>query len=486
MVAMAAVQNVWADSKSTILKKDVVVEKVGDKCLVFMQLDMNGVTLKSNQQLFVTPWIETADGNRSVMLPTVVLSGRNMHYVYERSGRTKATNKTNYNIIDEMLCKNGVVYDYQQTAPFESWMLNDDAVVTVNIDTCGCGRNLNPGQLAQRSLDLSPLKHMLVMPYPTPIAETPKIITHHGKARVEFEVDKFQLHEDIYSYTHKVTKRKHVIDNRAELKVIDDSIRYALSNPNVEIDLINLCGYASPESSYLHNDFLATNRSRALAEYIAKRYNLPQDRCTYNAVPENWAGFREQVVAAQDITEQQRRDLLELIDRPTYGPSDYDVKEKELSSGAKFASLYKSMIHPDWFPKLRYTDFVIQTRLKPLTVEQLHGILQTSPELLSLSQIYIVANDTEHGSAEFHEAMRVALKYYPEDPTANCNAAALAIEDKDYDKAADYLKKAGDSDEANVLRGIVEVKNGNYDKAREYFLKAGNSPEAQRNLNFIK
>lgn len=475
-----------ADNNPTV-QRNVIIDKVGNSCLVSMQVDPNALKMKANHQMFITPYLESGDGKHTVMLPSVVLSGRNMHYQYLRTGKTKATGKTRYDIVSEILCNGKAdTYSYNESVPMEPWMYDDDTALRINVDTCGCGRNLGSDAGTPIPANLNPLNRMMVLPFPTPVAEIPKIVYHHGKARVEFEVDKFELHEDVYSYVHKSTKREHVIDNRAELKLIVDSIDYALSDPNVEIDLINLCGYASPESPYLHNDYLATNRSRALVEYIAKRYHLPQDRCTYNAVPENWAGFREQTLAATTITEQERQDLLALIDRPAYGPMDYDEKERELINGAKYAKLYREQIHPDWFPKLRYTDFVIQTRLKPLTTEQLHEVLAKNPELLSLNQIYTVAADCVHGSDEFQKAMAAALKYYPEDATANCNAAALAVEHKDYEAAAKYLQKADDSDGANVLRGIVEVSRHNYDKALEYFRKAENCPEAKRNIQLLK
>lgn len=470
-----------------ITSRDVTLSTSGDYLVVNMNLMLDQLTLKRNHQVFVTPFIENPQSKESIMLPTYVFSGRNMHYVYLRNGNTKASGKTKYNIVREMYARKRQTepVGYTQRVPLERWMLDDDAELRLSFDTCGCGRAIGESSLRQ-PLELNPLNRLLVVPFPRPVPEVPKITYHHGKARVEFEVDKFELHEEVYTYTHKVTKRRHVIDNRGELKVIDDSIHYALSDPNVEIDLIKLCGYASPESPYLHNDYLATNRSRALAEYIAKRYSLPQERCTFDAVPENWAGFREQVLTATTITEQQRQDLLSLIDRPAYGPTDYDDKETELITGKKFARLYTEQIHPDWFPKLRYTDFVIQTRLKSMTTEQLHEVLAKTPELLSLNQIYTVAADCEHGSDEFKRAMAAALEFYPEDQTANCNAAAMAVEQKDYALAEKYLQKAGDTDEANVLRGIVEVSKLNFDQAREFFRKAKNCPEAQRNLQLMK
>ncbi|MBQ0048967.1 MAG: DUF3868 domain-containing protein [Bacteroidales bacterium] len=465
---------------------DIHVTPSSGYALVSMNMVVEELKLARNHQIFVTPFIESEQASKSIMLPTYVLSGRNMHYAYMRSGATKASGKMRYHVAKEIYVdkEKSDTIPYTQRIPLEEWMLGEDAVLRMSIDYCGCGRNIAAHASEQR-LALAPASHMLIVPYPRPVAEVPTITYHHGKARVEFEVDKFELHEQVYSYVHKTTRRRHVIDNRSELKMIDDSIRYALSDPNVEIDAIKLCGYASPESPYVHNDYLASNRSRALAEYIAQRYHLPKDRCTFSAVPENWEGFRQQVLDATTISETQRKDLLELIDRPTYGPTDFDNKENELINGKKFAALYRQQIHPDWFPKLRYTDFVIQTRLKPLSVAQLHEVMAHTPELMSLNQIYTVAADCEHGGEEFHRAMEVALKYFPNDETANCNAAALTIEQKDYNKAAAFLLKAGESDEANILRAIVEASKLNYSAARELLLKAKNTPEAKRNLKML-
>lgn len=473
-------------AKSVVRTADTNVQRVGDRMVVNFNLILDDFYLSPNQQVFLTPAIIGANETQVSELPSILLSGRNMHYVYLRTGETKATAKgTKYDIVKEVYhkSKQKQTVMYNQTVPFEDWMLGNNARIRVYIDTCGCGRQIASG-FREAKLP-SPAEQMLAMPFPTPRPGIGKPINHHGEARVQFEVDKIELHEDVYRYTHRITKRKHVIDNRAELQTIHDSIQYALSDPNVEIESISICGYASPESPYEHNDYLATNRSRALSEYIGRKYNIPLDRCHYSAVPENWAGFRKQVENATDITERQRKDLLELIDKTCYGPLDYDAKEEALKNDPRYADVYREKIHPDWFPQLRVTTFDIRTQLKPLTPIQLRDVMAKNPNIMSLDEIYQVANSYEHGSPEFLNAMEVALQEYPEDPIANCNAAAVAIENKDYAAAARYLEKAGDSTEANVLRGIVATANGDITAARDLF-RSANSPEAIRNLRLIE
>lgn len=486
IMCMSAMATLLADNRTdgNVIVRDLSIQRSADNCLVSMRLVLDSLHLRSNHQLFVTPFIE--NDRESVQLPSVVLSGRNMHYYYLRSGMTKASGKSNYEIREELYHKGGpATIKYSEMTELQPWMLARDARLVINVDTCGCGR-VQGSAKDITPLALNPLDHMTVMPYPTPVPEKDVIAVHQGKARVQFEVDKFELHEDVYTYTNRITKRRHTIDNREQLQIIDDSLHYALRSPNVELVKLEVCGFASPESPYDHNEYLALNRSKAVMLYLEKHDGIPDSICSYTAVPENWAGFRQQVLDAEDITPKQRADLLALIDRPLHSTMDYDRKETELNTAAAFAQLYRDKIRPDWFPDLRYTQFAFYTHLKPMTDEQLLEALRTNPELMSLNQFYRVASLYPHGSEEFHSVMLKALEYYADDEICNTNAAALAVEDKDYDKAEQYLRKAGDRDDANILRGIVATAKGDLESARAYFLKAKNNPVALGNLQLIK
>lgn len=479
--------SISASSQSRIKKENVKVRKIDGQLNVSMRLVVDEGRVKSNGQMFITPVLVSKDSTHVAQFPTVAVSGRNMHYLYKRGIKAPALKNEDYNVIEEIWHKAGKAdtINYMQSTALKSWMNDEDNTLLVVFDTCGCGIRKNK-DADPIPVDLNPAKHMHILPYPRPVPEIDKIVKHEGKAKVQFEVDKFELHDKVYSYTHRITKRRHTIDNRAELQTIDDSIRYALTSPNVELVKLEVCGYASPESPYDHNEYLALNRSKAVMLYLEKHEGVPDSVCSYSAVPENWAGFREQTLAAKDITEQQRTDLLALIDRPVHTSGDYDRKEDELKKSAKFAQLYSSKIHPDWFPELRYTQFAIYTHLKPATIEQLREIIKTEPQRMSLNQMYRVAATYEHGSKEFHEVMATALRYFPKDPAALINAASIAIEDRNYELAESYIKNVGDQDEANVIRGIIETHKGNYDAARALFQKASGCPEAQRNLKMLE
>ena len=479
---------VLSASDGFISTRNVNLQHDGKAMAVAMDIVLDSLRLASNRQMLLTPYLEGADGS-TVLLPTVLLNGRNMQVVYQRQGLSKQIRENYNNIYKVCARKNRTAQSvaYSASVPTQPWMNGGKTVLRLATDTCGCGvvkgrdAGLAP-ELAswEETIEERVLPKLLLAYVVPPVTELPVTI-HEGKARVQFEVDKTELHTEPY-----VCKNGQRIDNRAQLKVICDSIDYATSDPNVELASISVCGYASPESPYTHNEFLATNRSRALAEYIGSRYNLPRERSTYDAVPENWEEFRQQVVAATDITDQQRQDLLELIDQPTYGAADYDAKERTLKFTPRFAKLYKTKILPVWFPELRCTKFAISTRLKPQSDEKLAEIIRKTPELMSLNQMFRVARMYEEGSKEFNEVIAITLHYYANDEVANLNAAVAAIHAGDYDRAAQLLQKAGNSQEAENARGVVAAHNDDLEAAKKHFRAAGTLKEAKLNLNVLE
>lgn len=448
------------------------------KVTVAMDFTLDSLKLGSNKQIFMTPVIEDNAGNRTV-LPSLLVNGRNMHYSYER-GSIRRGGDRNYDVLKEVRRYNGKpqTVDYAASADYDVWMMSPDARVTVISDSCGCGHEVGQ-RIHSFNLDLNPAPRMHLA-YLTPEVTALPVAVHEGRARVQFEVDRTELHPDVY-----ICRNGQRIDNRQQLAVIDDSVRYALSDPNVEIASISICGYASPESPYLHNEELSTGRSRALAEYLAERYNLPREKSTYSSVPENWKEFRELVVASDRLSDTQRADLLDLIDAPAYGPSDYDAKERLLKTDRRYAEMYRKFILPEWFPLLRATEFAISTQLRPLSDEQLAEVIRKTPALMSLNQMMRVARLYPEGSDEFNEIIAIAREYYPDDATSALNAAIAEISKGDYDKAEELLAHAGESPEALNARGVVAVNKGDFDLAKQLFTKALILPEAAANLRML-
>lgn len=446
---------------------------------------LDDLRLGSNRQLYVTPVVSDSEGHVE-RFPSVLVNGHAMQIAYER--HTLPTN--GMKVLKAVQRKNNhsQKVEFSTSCLLKPWMTQPGTKISWIIDKCGCGSDSNAIRKGRSDgsyicyeddLGLNPAPHMLTAFITPPVTELP-VRNYEGEARVQYELSRSELHSEPY-----LCRNGQRIDNREQLRIIDDSIASALNDPNVEIASVSLCGYASPEGSYVTNERLATDRSRSLALYIADRYNLPSASTRYDAVAENWEGFRNAVVNNLEISEEQRSALLSLIDRPVYGPADYDAKEHELTTSPVFAALYRSKILPDWFPKLRITRFTIATRLKPMSDENLAEVILSTPEKLSLNQMFRVARLYPEGSDDFNRVISTALHYYPEDTIANLNAAVAALRAGDTEKAGALLENAGDSPEARNARGVMATVNGRFDEAREFFNSASPLPEALRNLELL-
>ena len=464
----------------TLSTENVNIQIAGDYLNVSADLVLDSLRLKSNNQIFITPVVK--NDAEMTDLPSVLVSGRNMHISYQRGLLKNFKEIKNHNIEKEAERTNGrpQSISYSTRIPLEPWMKGAGTRLTFVYDSCGCGSRFGQQIGEEYKVFHNPTREMVAAMITPEVTELPVSI-HEGRARVQFEVDRTELHVDPYR-----CKNGQRIDNRDQIAMIDDSVRYALSDPNVEISRIDICGYASPESPYRHNDELATGRSRALSEYLADRYNLPRGSAHYSSVPENWGEFREQVLASNELTDAQRQLLLELIDAPAVTPEQFDEKERILKTDPRYRDLYQSKILPEWFPRLRATTFAIHTRLKPLPDEDLAKVIKTSPEKMSLNQMFRVARLYPEGSEEFNKVIETALRYYPNDQTAIVNAATAAVLEGEYQKASEILAKAQNSPEVYNLLGIIATSEDRYDDAERYFKLAGDLPAAVRNLDKLK
>lgn len=485
MALIAAALSAGAVISDKIRTENLAFDRGGNKMHISADIVLDSLNLKSNQQIFLTPVLSGENGE-SEILPTVLVTGRSMHYAYERGTmRGLSEYKKKYNIIKELRRDNGKqqIIRYTGSVAMRPWMRTERIGVTFRYDTCGCG--VFAGSHLGPTVDttLNPAKKMHLL-YVTPKVTELPVSIHEGVARVQFEVDRTELHDSIYR-----CRSGQKLDNRQQLKVIYDSIAYAVKDPNVEIAKIEIIGYASPESPYDHNSQLAAGRSKALADYIGKyvgrKYSVSPDVTEYDAVPENWTEFREQVVKAKDISEQQRADLLELIDRPAFTSAEFDAKEKELKTSPKFRELYRTKILPEWFPHLRATKFRISTRLKPADDRQLAQIIKTSPEKMTHNQMMRVAKLYPEGSDEFDKVIETALHYFPDSEEANLNAAVSALHRADFDKADELLKKAGDTPQAINARAVILTNKGEFEKARELLESVSFLPDARKNLDLL-
>jgi len=109
------------------------------------------------------------------------------------------------------------------------------------------------------------------------------------------------------------------------------------------------------------------------------------------------------------------------------------------------------------------------------------------PDLLSLTEMYKVADSYGKGTPEYDKVMATAVRYFPTSPAALNENAVNAISRKEYDKAVQLLERsevAAQSAELLTTLGVAYAGVGQYEKAEDAFRRASElgSEPARHNL----
>lgn len=438
---------------NSIVVENKKVEQTDHNLVVDLTLNMDSLHLRSNQRLVFTPMVCSKDGQQKLM-PQIVVNGRKQDISYRRYAHKDFPDDAQV-----VRRKNGTAqsYDYNAVVPYEEWMKNADVVIAE--DLCGCGNVEEQDQTVIQRLRTP------YMAYLRPQAEARKARTEQGRAFIDFPVDKTTLYPDYRN-------------NPRELDKIINTINLVKEDKNVSITGVEIHGYASPEAPYNYNARLAEGRAKTLTDHVKRLVNLSDNIFKVTSTPEDWEGLR-QAVASGNLDHKQQ--ILDIID-----DTDLDPDAREWKIKSTYPQEYRFMLDT-YYPALRHSDYVVSYTVRPFSVEEAKEILRTKPKQLSLEEMYLVAQTYEPGSDEFNEVFQTAVRLYPQDPTANLNAACAEIERGDYEAASRYLAKAGNSPYAAHARGVIAMKQGNDDEARRQFTIAaqGGVKEAQQNLDIM-
>lgn len=454
----------------TLYKNQVRIDKESitrsDDNRLTINLDITlqeNLKVASNNVATLTPFLE-ADG-KTKTLPSIVVYGRKRDIVNQRN---HTAFKDTYTIIRRKRNEEQKI-SYLIQMPFEAWMRT--ANMKLNIDVCGCCDVLeeNSGELITQ-LNIAPLKLQPSIAYITPQAEGIKHRAVEGSAYLDFPVNKYIIYPEYRRNTTELAKIRATID----------TVR---NDKNTTLTGIKIHGYASPEGSYANNIRLAKGRTQALVDYVTSYYNFDKSLIVSESTPEDWEGFRK-FVATSSL--DKKDEILRLMDEENM---DIDKKERAIAKLAG-AQGYQYILD-EYYPALRHSDYTVNYTVRGFNLEESKEIINKRPQLLSLQEIYLVAQSYEPGSEEFNHAFLVAATMFPEDPIANLNAAAMEIQKGgDTTEAKKHLAKA-DPKAAETLNnlGVIAMLEDDLDKAEKYFnaaKEAGLSTQADANLRELK
>lgn len=456
LLAFAGTAQAQEGVKGRITVNDVSLSVAGDSLRVQMDMDFSALHLPANRSVSLLPSLRM--DTAIVRLPGVDVMGRRQYIQWQRNtGRSAMTQVIRrYNGTTQHL-------HYQTAVP----IAERPGLVRLYLDedSCGCLREV----LADRNRllaeqDFTPAVFTPHFVYVSPQAETRKTRHEKGAAYVDFPVNKTDIRPDYRG-------------NRSELAKIENTINRIKGDADVSINHITIKGYASPEGSYANNSRLAEARTRSLVDYLKKEYPLDASLFRLDYEPENWEGLRA-YIAKGSLPEKDA--LLDLIDSGL----EADAKERRLRT--EYPEAYRTLLR-DCFPALRRSDYVVAYTVRGFDVEEARKLIWKEPQKLSLQEMYAVAQTYGTGSKEYNEVFETAVRLFPDDEAANLNAANSAMQRNELDRAENYLKRAGDSGEALVARGILAYMKNDLEKAESYFRQAQQRgvKEADSNLDSL-
>lgn len=421
------------------------VGKVYDQMRLKLIIDPSAYHMRTNRRLELTPYLQSKTSDDNVVLPTIIIAGRNQWYNTEREGKN-----TNY----ILKSGKGKPVEYVADIPWEPWM--DYCQLDFIDKTTGCcGSPSKPEiDVPAAIIDLRPDPFKPMFHYAVPQPETRKIRQIEGKAYVNFPVNRTEIYPDY-------------MVNPVELRKITSSIDTVRLDPDATVNYIKLVGFASPEGPYSNNVRLAKGRTEAVKEYVRKQYTFPASTFRTDYVPEDWAGLRDSIANSVLADRQQ---MLDFIDNP-----GVSIERKNDEFMKKFPTSYAYLLK-NVYPSLRHTNYLIDYELRQYTdVEEIKRVLKEHPEKLSLNEFFLAAVSYPVGSEEYDSIFDLAVLYYPTSDIANMNAANSAMNEGDYKRARMLLNRVSDSDEAQYALAILSAMEGDYETARIGAQKALNA-----------
>lgn len=417
---------------------DLAVLRSDNNLTVNMRVDPKHYDVKSGQKVVLTPAVIA--GADTLLLDPVTVAGRRAWFYEVRNDRD-----------NPLLARSGSSepVDYSRTVDYEPWM--DVSRVEILVDTrneCHCKAGTE--SVAFETVPVARIDERRSFqaenfPYVVPSDTIEKLFTLSGRADIRFMVGKTGID---WSYA----------GNHAELDSILASINAVRDNRDASVREIHLTGYASPEGSYAGNVRLAKGRTEAVKDYVMRHSSFPASVYRTSSVPEDWAGLKTWL-------ERNRIDgyaeMVAFIDDP-----NVPVETKNDQFARRFPKAYPGLLK-EVYPTLRHTDYRITYNIrKYYDVEEIKEVMRTHPRNLSQNELYLVANSYPKNSKEYFETFTLAARLFPNDATANLNAANAAMGFGDLEAAEMYVARAGDSPKAVYARGLLAALRKDYAAAR--------------------
>lgn len=438
--------------------------KQHDQLSVSFDITLDALKVKRNNMLVVTPVLTSNENNLDqIVLDPVVVAGKKRNRILRRKEVLGEQLPVVGNPVAVVVRKNNSAQSvhYDITVPYRAWMHDASLSLVHEVSGCADCMSLEGEELLVQQILPAPYSPVYRLTYIMPEAEVKTRSDRHA-ATFNFVVDRWELLRDYKG-------------NAAKFNEVDRIISDIRNNPDFNITEFEIHGYASPEASVPHNKMLAENRAKSFAEYLVTKFGVERNRFTVTGHGEDWDGLRK-AVAASSLADKQA--VLDIIDNVS-NPDARDAELMKLSNGETYRTLLNN-----YYPPLRRTEYVVAYNVRAFNVEEAREIIKTNPRILSLNEMYLVAQSYPVESDEFSEVFDIAVRLYPNSDIAILNSAAADIEGGRMWEAIERMQKIADNPKVWNNLGVAYAREGDTENAKKYFSMAAaqGDDDARTNL----
>ena len=446
--------------------ENLTVSKEGATTSVRLDFILNNLELDKNDLLVITPVIVST--NNEVVLRPVAVKGKLRSKVLERPFEWKGKMRLNMPKSDQLVRENGTPQSlrYATSLPFAEWQRDARLILRGEVIGCADCSEAQPDKLLSQKILPDRYVPTYRVSYIVPEVEPVKQRSETYSAHLNYRVGRHDLLPDFQN-------------NAAELAKVGKIIRELKGDPDLTITNFTISGYASPEGNYDKNMQLSQRRAETFALYMEKEYGYNHDQFKVQWFGEDWKGLRNAVVASNLANKNA---IVEIIDNV----SNHDARDARLIA-LDNRQTYNVLLN-DFYPPLRRNDYEVSFVSRPFNVNEAKEVIKTRPKLLSLNEMFLVAQTYDPASKEFKEVFDIAARLYPDEPIAILNSAAADIEGGNNQAAIDRLSRIENDPRAWNNLGVAYVRTGEVAKAKDCFEKAAarGDEDAKHNLEELE
>ncbi len=379
---------------------------------------------------------------------------------------------------------NGGTITYNDTLNYDSVYRMSDLQVKVNAHKGGNGKSLSfavvtiahgiittpelvdeglvvdNGTVANGNQGMMKTMVDLMASQPKPQQQTKKLVLY------------YPLQKDKLTYKEK---------KKVDIDSFLNTVKQINSNPDINLQGIDVASYASPDGPVDLNHNLVQGRYTSSSKFIENKFKKEKvenngDFLTRETTPdEDWEGFK-------NLVQQSNIEDKDLILRVLSMYSDPDVREKEIKNMAAVYDQLKNEI----LPKLRRAEIIAKYQEREKSVQELINLGKTTPSSLSQDELFYAAQEAKGTDKE--NIYKTYTAQYPNDWKAFNNLGVYYLKENRLDDAELQFQKAEnlDANNASIINnmGVLYWEKGDMDKAHEYFKKAASiNPSDAINYN---